>query len=62
MTHEEPLYITIEARPLTLDELRAWLVARGVRGAQLPQMVREHAGSTLAEMEALYDAQHGSMA
>ncbi len=48
--------------PMARDELSAWLRLRGVPDDQLVAEVDRYAGRTEAEMDALYDAQHGSIA
>lgn len=47
-------------RPLTADELASWLTARGVaEGSEyLAELMRDYAGKTLDEMDAIYDELH----
>ncbi len=53
---------TPEPAALTTAELRTWLQAHGVADADMAQALTEHAGRTEADMDAAYDAAHGSMA
>jgi hypothetical protein len=49
-------------QPMTRDELTEWLRTRLDPGSDLIEAVAHYLGKTEAEMEALLDAQHGSIA
>ncbi len=51
-----------ETAAMTRDELSAWLRLRGVPDGQLATELDRYAGKTEDEMDAIYDAQHGSIA
>ncbi len=48
--------------PMTDDQIARWLQARGVESRHLAFFIRQMRGLTEDEADAMYDAQHGSMA
>lgn len=48
--------------PMTTPELTRWLILRVARPEDLGGYLLQYAGRTRAEMDEIYDAQHGSMA